>query len=168
VLKIVKLNHNIKKKAEVDMNNAQNTKKVLLVPPQLKDNGEFAGQTYVDTAGYGYAEFLLISGTLDAAIGTDDASTALALEECDTTDGTYSAVTGAALAAAIAATKDNMIKQIDVDLQDGTHKRYMQLNDPTAGDGTTGGNFCAICILSKPLTGPASAAQRGLDEHVIA
>ncbi|MFA5187036.1 MAG: hypothetical protein WC551_11190 [Patescibacteria group bacterium] len=149
------------------MKEAQNTKKVLLVPPQLKDNAAFASNTYVDTAGWGYVEFVLISGTMDADIGTDDATTAVSIEQCDTTDGTYAAVTNAALADVFDDAKDNKIKQIDIDLSNGTYKRYMELNTPTAGDGTTGCNFCAIAILSKPIDGPATAAERGLDEHVI-
>ena len=147
---------------------AQNTKKVLLLPPQLKDNGDFAGNTYVDTLGYGYAEFLFITGTIDAAIGSTAEGTAPLIEECDTTDGSYTAVSGAALATAIAATKDDKLKQVDVNLQDGTFKRYMRVQAPHAGDGTTGANAAIVCILSKPLKGPASAAERGLDEHVIA
>ncbi|MDH4203615.1 MAG: hypothetical protein OEV87_12085 [Phycisphaerae bacterium] len=146
---------------------AQNTKKVLLLPPQLKDDGDFANNTYVYTAGWGYVEFLIIAGALDIAVGSTAEDAPLKVEECDTSDGTYTDVTDAEMAAVVGATDDNKISQIDVNLQDGTHKPYMRVNAPHAGDGTTGANMCIVAILSKPLTGPASAAERGLNEHVI-
>ncbi len=58
------------------MIHAQNTKKVMLVPPQLKDDGDFANNTYVDTSGWGYAEFLLQVGDSDVAAGDAIGSTA--------------------------------------------------------------------------------------------
>lgn len=146
---------------------AQNTKKVLLLPPQLKDNGDFANNNYVDTKGWGYAEFLLAIGALDAAIGSTAEGNALKLEECDTSDGTYTDVADAALADAIGALEDNKLFQIDVNLTDKAHKRFMRVNAPHAGDGTTGANACIICNLSKPENGPANAADRGLEEHII-
>lgn len=150
------------------MNEAQKTKKVLLLPPQLIDNDDFASNTYVDTMGWGYAEFLLIPGVVDAAIGSTAEGTAPLIEECDTTDGTYTDVTSAALADAIGATEDSLLFQIDVDLSK-SHKRYMEVQVPHAGDGTTGCNMAIICILSKPEgNAPITAAQRGLTEHIIA
>jgi hypothetical protein len=139
-----------------------------LLRPQLKNDGDFANNTYVDTAGWGYAEFLLLIGDTDAAVGSTDEATAPKLEECDTSGGTYTAVPDAALSTVIADTDDNKIKQIDVNLSDGTFKRYMRVNAPHAAAGSTGANMAILAILSKPLTGPSNAAERGLDEHVIA
>lgn len=150
------------------MKEAQNTKKVLLLPPQLKDNGDFAGNTYLDTLGWGYVEFLIISGTLDIAVGSTAETAAIKIEECETTGGAYTDVTGAAMAAVVGATDDDKISQIDIDLTDGTFKRYMQANAPHSGDGTAGANMCIVAILSKPQNAPATAAERGLNEHVIA
>lgn len=147
------------------MNEIRETKIVPLVPPQLKDNGNFAGNTYVDTIGYNHVEFQFNPGTIDAAIGSTDEATPLKIEECDTTNGTYTDVTGAAMAAVIAATDDNMPSVIDVDLNKA-HKRYMQITAPHAGDGTTGCNFSAQAILSRPNVAPATAAQRGLREWI--
>jgi len=147
---------------------AQATKKVLLTYPQLKDDGDLANNGYVDTKGFGYVEFLLITGLMDAALGSTAEGTAPKIEECDTTDGTYTAVTDAALAAAIAADQGGKIHQIDVNLTDGTRKRYMRINTPHSGNGTTGVTFAAIAILSKPQTFPTSAAERGLVEHIKA
>ena len=147
---------------------AQNTKKILLLPPQLKDNGDFAGNTYVDVSGWGYAEFIMLIGTLDAAVGSTAEGNAVKLEECDTAGGTYTDVTDAALADAIGATEDDSLFQIDVNLTDKTHKKYMRVNAPHAGDGTNGANMAILCILSKPQIAPATAAERGLAEHIIA
>jgi len=144
---------------------AQNTKKVILLSPQLAHDANFAANGYVDTAGWGYAEFLLITGTMAAAIGSTAEGTAPFIEECDTSGGSYTAVDDAELAAAIANTGDDKLYQIDVNLTK-KHKRYMAVNTPHGGDGD---NYLAIiCILSRPEIGPASAAERGLAEHIIA
>jgi len=140
----------------------------ILLPPQLKDNGDFAGNTYIDTAGFegGLLRIMLLPGTIDAAIGSTAEGTAPLVEECDTTDGSYTDVTGAALADAIGATEDDSIFCIDVDLTK-THKRYMQVQAPHAGDGTTGCNLCIIGQLFGPSgNAPASAAQQGFAEHI--
>lgn len=152
---------------------AQNTKKVLLLPPQLKNNGDFAGNTYVDTMGWGYAEFLMAAGTTDVAAGDAIGSTAEAtapfIEECDTYNGTYTAVSGAALADAIQYNEDDKLFQIDVNLMNKTHKRYMRVNAPhSAAGASNGSNLCIVCILSKPQIGPEDATGRGLAEHIIA
>ena len=138
-----------------------------LVPPQLKDNGAFAGNTYFDTLGLSGLLVLLITGTIDAAIGSTSSSSAPKLEECDTTDGSYTAITDAALAAAIANTEDDKIHGIFVDLTK-THKRYIEINAPTAADGTTGCNFSAIAIGFPSDQMPASASAMGLTELIEA
>lgn len=151
---------------------AQNTKKVLLLPPQLKDDGDFAGNTYVDTKGWGYAEFILAVGTTDvaagAAIGSTAEGTAPLIEECDESGGSYTALTGAALADSIAYDEDDSLFQIDVDLVNVSHKRFMRVQAPhSAAGAVNGSNLCIICILSKPEIGPVDATGRGLAEHII-
>jgi hypothetical protein len=144
------------------------TKIVQLVPPQLKaPAGVFVGNTYVDTLGFNHIEFQFITGVMDTAIGSTDATHPLKIEECDTTNGTYTDVTSAAMAAVIAAGDDNKMSVIDIDLAK-SHKRYMQVNAPYAGTGTTGSNFAVQAILSRPNVAPATAAQRGLSEWVTA
>lgn len=138
-----------------------------LVPPQLKDNGAFAGNTYFDTQGLSALLVLLIVGTLDIAAGSDDSSTPPKLEECDTTGGTYTAVSGAALSAVIGAGDDDKLFGIFVDLAK-THKRYIQVDDPTAGDGTNGVNMCAIAIGFPSDQMPHDAAGMGLEELIEA
>ena len=143
------------------------TKIVQLVPPQLRDDGDFAGNTYVDTLGYNHVEFQFITGTLDAAIGSTAETSPLKIEECDTTNGSYTDVTGAAMAAVIAAGDDNKMSVIDIDLAK-SHKRYMEINAPHAGNGATGCNFAAQAVLSRPNVAPLTAAQRGLSEWITA
>lgn len=144
------------------------TKIVTLLPPQLIDNDDFAGNVYVDTAGWNHLRVCFIVGTVDAAIGSTAEGTAPLVEECDTTDGTYTDVTDAALADAIGATEDDNIFGIDVDLAK-THKRYMQVQVPHAGDGTTGCNLAIVGILSKPQGEAAlTATAQGLLELIKA
>jgi len=146
----------------------QQTKSQILLPPQLKDDGDFAGNVYIDTAGWGHLRVLIAVGTVDAAIGSTAEGTAPLVEECNTTDGTYTDVSGAALADAIGATEDDSLFAIDIDLTK-SHKRYMQVQVPHAGNGTTGCNACIIGQLSKPDgNGPANAAGQGLTEHITA
>lgn len=150
------------------MNQIENTKTKILLQPQLKNNGNFASNTYVDTAGFGHARFEAIVGVTDAAIGSTAETNPLKIEECDTTGGTYTDVTDAALADAIAATEDNKAFAIDVDLSK-SHKRYMQVTTPHAGNGAVGANLCIIVILSKPDgNAPADAAGQGLEELIKA
>ena len=141
----------------------------LCTYPELKDDGAFSDNTYVDTKGWGHVRFLFIVGNTDIAVGSDDSSTPPKIEECDTTGGAYTAVTSAALSAVIGAGDDAKMFAIDIDLTK-THKRYMQVDDPTAGDGTTGAALCVIAILSRPSSGEfaGSAAQAGLEEKISA
>ncbi len=145
----------------------QNQKIAILTPPQIKDNGDLAGNTYVDTAGWNHLRVLFIIGTLDIGLGSTAEGTAPFIEECDTTGGGYTAVTDAALADAIGALEDDKLFAIDIDLTK-SHKRYMQVNAPHAGDGTNGVNAAIIAILSRPEIGPMTAAQMGLAEHITA
>lgn len=145
----------------------QNQKLAILTPPQLKDDGNLAGNTYIDTAGWSHLRVLFIIGTVDAALGSTAEGTAPKIEQCDTTGGTYTDVADAALADAIAADEDDKLFAIDVDLTK-SHKRYMQVNAPHAGDGTNGVNAAIIAILSRPDIGPKNAAEQGLEELISA
>jgi hypothetical protein len=149
------------------MNPIEALKLQQLVPPQLKDNGAFTGNTYVDTSGWNKLRIAFIVGTLDIAVGSTTAGTAPYVEECDTTGGSYTAVTDAALSAVIGAGDDDKNFAIDIDLTK-THKRYMQVNAPTAGDGTNGANMTIIALLSRPASSPVTAAEQGFEEIINA
>jgi len=149
------------------MNPIETIKIKQLVPPQIKDNGAFDGNTYVDTSGWNKLRIAFIVGTLDIAVGSTSADAAPFVEECDTTGGSYTAVTDAALSAVIGAGDDDKNFAIDIDLTK-THKRYMQVNAPTAGDGTNGANMTIIALLSRPAISPVSAAEQGFEEIISA
>ena len=139
----------------------------LLTPPQLKDNGDFAGNTYVDTQGLSGILFLITTGTMDIALGSTAETTAPLIEECDTPGGTYTAVTSAALADAIADDEDDSMFGIFVDLAK-SHKRYMRVQAPHAGDGTAGVNACCHAIGFPSDQMPRSASEMGLVELIEA
>jgi hypothetical protein len=144
----------------------QTMKMVILLRPQLKNNGAFANNTYVDLSEWNHARFVFIVGDTDVMIGSTDTSTPPFVEECDTTGGDYTAVTDAALSAVIGAGDDNKLYAIDVDLTKA-HKRYARVNAPTAGN-VTGANLGIVCILSRGGKSPLNAAGMGLAELVAA
>lgn len=149
----------------------QNMKMAILTPPQLRNNGDFAGNTYIDTAGWTHLRVLFIVGTTDVAagnaIGSTAEGTAPFVEECDTTDGEYTAVTDAALANAIQHNEDDKLFAIDINLAK-SHKRYMQVNAPhSAAGAVNGSNLAILAILSKPNIGPKDAEGQGLAELVV-
>ena len=145
----------------------QEMKFVNMLYPQLKNDGDLADNNYVDTKGWAHLRVLIQIGNTDAALGSTAEANAVKVEECDTSGGTYSDVTSAALADAIGATEDGCLFAIDINLAK-THKRYMRLNAPHAAAGSTGVNASAIGILSRPAIGPKSAADQGLTEHIKA
>jgi hypothetical protein len=149
----------------------QNMRMAILTPPQLRNNGNFTGNTYVDTAGWTHLRVLFIVGTTDVAtgnaIGSTAEGTAPFVEECDTPGGAYVAVTGAALANAIQYNEDDKLFVIDIDLAK-SHKRYMQVNAPhSAAGAVNGSNLAILAILSKPSIGPKDADGQGLVELVV-
>lgn len=143
-----------------------------VLPPQLKDNGDFAGNTYYDTQGLGSILFLLMVGTTDVAagdaIGSTAEGTAPLVEECDTTDGSYTAVASAALADAIQYNEDDKLFGICVDLTK-THKRYMRVQAPHSAAGAVNGSNLAVLAVGFPLDeSPRNAAGMGLEELIEA
>ena len=148
------------------MNPIEASKIVILVPPETKNNGAFTTNNYVDVSGFSDALFLFVVGATDVIIGWTDTSTPPLIEECDTAGGTYTAVSSAALSAVIGATDDNKIFGVFVDLRK-THKKYMRIKAPTAGD-ATGAAFCALCILSSAKRAPEADAEAGFAERVFA
>ena len=139
----------------------------LCLPPQLKDDGDFASNTYFDTAGLAAVLFLIATGAIDIAIGSTAEGTAPLVEECDTVGGSYTAVTSAALADAIASTEGSGLFAIHVNLTK-THKRYMRVQAPHAGNGSVGANAGIIAIGVPDGTIPITAAQQGLAELISA
>jgi len=139
----------------------------LLTYPELKDNGAFTNNTYIDTQGLSAVLILTLVGAIDIGLGSTAASTPPLVEECDTTGGTYTAVTGAALSACPGASDDGKMYGIFVDLTK-SHKRYMQVQAPTAGDGTAGVAAAIVAIGFPSDQMPHNAAGMGLAELISA
>jgi hypothetical protein len=138
-----------------------------LLPPETKDNGNFVGNTYFDTLGLVATLVLFNIGAGDIAIGSTAEGTPPYLEECDTYNGSYTAITGAALTAVIAADDDGKQCAIALDLTK-SHKRYLAVNAPHSGDGTVGG-ILQITVLGFPSDQlPKNAAGMGLKEFIEA
>lgn len=135
----------------------QNYKVVQVIEP--KDcNGTDPTSNAIDTAGFDYAWFILATGTVASAF-----SAAPSLTECDTSGGTYTAITSSALATAPAATDDNKNFAWYIDLRN--RKRYLKISVDVAASGAT--NLCVLGILSRAEVTPTSASERGLSQQVI-
>ena len=141
----------------------ENTKTVLMISPELKDNGAYTSNTGIDTKGYKHLRVIMAVGATDIAT-----TAAPALAESTAVGGTYTAITvptTAALADAISATEDGGIFIIDVDLTQARERFIKCL--VTAGDGTAGTALAVIGILSKPDAGTISISA-GATEAIIA
>lgn len=89
-------------------------------------------------------------------------STALKLQECDTSAGSYTDVTGGAFTTVplpLGTGGDNGIWLMFVDLT-GNHKRYFKVVF-TAGSGAT--LAAGLAIFGRPGVAPAVTAERGTD-----
>ena len=146
----------------------QNSKIVGVILPSTApvDAGAFT-TVEVDRLGYDYAQFYIYLG------GTDIAVTVLNVGHGDTVAG---ASTGAIIAntnfastAGIldiegstlvlpSSTTSDQIYRIDVNLK--AKGRYLDLN-MTAGNGTTGTQAVAWCVLSRGAQSPITAAKMG-------
>ena len=150
------------------MQPVERMKFVDMVRPELKDDGDFTNNNPVDTQGWGHLRVLFYVGITDITIGSTAEGTAPKLEHCDTSGGIYADISGAALAASIAADDDGEFKAIDIDLTRGDIKRYVEVVTPHAGNGTVGASLAVLGILSKPISGSfaGDAAAAGLAELV--
>lgn len=137
-----------------------------LLPPELKDDGSFAGNAYYDMRDKDAVLVLLSAGTVfDADLGSTAETAPPYLEECDTTDGTYAKITDSDLDAVLAGDDDaTKIVGWFIDRRK-TRKGFLRLNAPHSGNGTTGCVASAIAI-GLPQIPPVSATAMGLKEFV--
>ncbi len=148
------------------MNLLQSLKFTQCLAPTAVDNADFAGNGAVDTRGLKELAFLIETGDLAAAIGSTAEGTAIKIEECDTVGGSYTDVTAAALADAIAGTEDNSLFCIVVDLKK-SHKRFMRVNAPHAGDGSGTESLISVVALGVRDKTPLDATEAGLTELIL-
>lgn len=146
------------------MNHNELIKTVVMVPPQVANDGGFAGNAAVDTRGFTRLRAEFIIGDTDVAVGSGDDSTPPFLEECDTEEGDYTPIEDAELSDVIGAADDGKVFAIDVNLLKA-HKRFVRVSEPTAGD-STGAYMCVLGRLFYPATGWGDAAGQGLEELI--
>lgn len=144
------------------MHVTQQVKYVQAIKPQaIADNASLTPEV-IDTLGFNELALVVMVGP------TDIAFTALKVQECATSGGSYTDVTGANFAVAPAtlpgATDDNKNYGVFINLQN--RQRFIKII-ATAGDGTTGIEAAAIGILARPETVPSNAASRGLAQELI-
>lgn len=146
------------------MNSAQNIKRLQVIAPQLAVGAATPTSTSVDTAGYDYATFHLILGTVDIAAAT------LAIQEGDASTsfanitglivGT-SAVFNSTVASVLPASSDSgTITSFRVDLRAG-RKRHLKMNLVVAGASSDSFNCCGMCELTRAETVPTTASDMG-------
>jgi hypothetical protein len=138
------------------MNPAQQAKYVVAIAPAAILDNTSATATAIDCRGAAYAEIVLQLGATDIAV------TALKLQECDTSGGSYTDVTGATFSggkdtdggtlALPSATDDNQTCVFQVNMLG--RKAYLKVV-ATFGDGTSGGFISGIARLSKLAVVPS-------------
>ncbi len=132
------------------MNAVQNAKFVSITPPAaIVDNASFTTAA-IDTLGFDFATIVVYFGAMDIAM------TALKVQECATSGGSYTDITGANFSGGTdtagsttslpSATSDNTLWIFHIDLRG--RQRYLDLV-ATGGDGATGTYMSAHAILSK-------------------
>lgn len=139
----------------------------LILPPQLKDDGDLAGNLAFDLAGLDAALILLGVGVTDIDLGSGAEDVPVYLEECDTesaTPGDWVKITGSDIAEVVQDDDDGKLIGWFID-KTKTRKRYVRIHEPHSGNGTTGANACAIAI-GLPDIAPVTAAQMGLKQLV--
>jgi len=147
------------------MINAQNTKIVDIgFAEALIDNASLTTAA-VDLKGWDYCQVFVRVGT------TDIAMTACKIQDCDTSGGSYSDVTGliwgtsensaGSTSTLPSATDDGSYFVFDIDCR--KVDRFIDLV-ATNGDGTAGGFLSAFAILSRGESTPVTASERGAAE----
>jgi len=149
------------------MNILQKLKFLAALPPEAQDNDDFAGNVGVDTLGLKELGFLIHTGDLAAAVGSEDALSALAIESSDEADDNFEDIEDAELSAPIAADKDGKFYFIGIDLVKA-HKRYYRVKQPHVGDGTMTDSLLTIIAMGVPSQTPLNAADAGCEERVLA
>ena len=132
------------------MIDGQNAKYAVAIAPAAILDNTSATATAIDCRGSSYLEIPVLIGATDIAV------TALKLQECDTSGGSYTDITGATFSAGTnvdgvalalpSATDDNQPHVFQVNLVG--RKAYIKVVC-TFGDGTAGGYVSAVARLSS-------------------
>jgi hypothetical protein len=136
---------------------AQCAKYVLALPPISVAGGATATDTEVDTKGFDYAEFIIMSG-LVGANGVSE----ITIQESDTSGSGEANITDATFTDLVDA-DDNKILCCFLDLR--KRKRYLSL---VLTNGATNASVMAALVrLSRAEEAPNTAAERGLLQQLI-
>ena len=140
----------------------QMTKFINSVPPAVLVDGATLALTEIDCLGWDYATIMLITGATDIGV------TAMILTDGDTSGSGHANITlsnfdGQAdveggTAVLPSATDDNGIFVWELDLK--KRKRYIDATI-TVGDGTVGGYYTVVTILSRGAKPPVGMTARG-------
>lgn len=132
---------------------AQNAKYCEVIrPAAIVDNASHTSQV-IATEGYDYLEIVYQLGATDIAI------TALSLEECATSGGSYAAISSSAQSPLPTATDDFKLFVWHVDLR--KRQKFIKVVS-TMGDGSAGGFVAATARLSRARIAPVTATEHGL------
>jgi len=132
------------------MINMQKVSYSLTLPPQ-SINGTDTLSTAVDTLGYNYATFIFLYGASTADMEH------LEIQECDTSGGSYAAITGSAVSVMPTSTDDNKLWVWQIQLG-GSRKRYLKIRvDP----GAAATLVAAVAELSRANQSPNTATEYG-------
>jgi hypothetical protein len=134
----------------------QKIKAAIGVAP-ISVNGTAATCTAVDTKNAGSVMWVFLCGTAAA-----DLDAGVKVQECETSGGSYTDITGATCTTVVAATVAGTISTIFVETRG--RKRYQKLViDPGVGATLVG----AVALLSDMNTAPASATAAGVLEKIV-
>lgn len=132
------------------MIHAQDMKFVNLTPPAAIVDDASLTVAELDTKGWDYCQIVLILGATDIGV------TAMQITESDVTASGHTAVTGLVWGTSLdiegatsvlpSATDDNGFHVAEIDLRG--RKRFLDATI-TVGDGTSGGYYTVIAILSR-------------------
>lgn len=142
------------------MHATQQLKYVQAIKPATVD-GASATSEAIDTLGFDELALILQLGVMD------DALTALKVQECATSGGSYVDVDGADFSTdgtLPTAGDDGKIEGVFINLQN--RMRFIKLI-LTSGATGAGATVSALGILSRPETVPSDAASRGLAQELI-
>lgn len=129
---------------------AENSYFVVALTPASRNAGA-ATSAAIDTSGYDGLTVLVHAGTLGASATLDCKVT-----ECDTSGGSYTDVTNAAITQLVKATDDDKVAAIDVRLGDrANRKRYVKI---VLTVGTAASVCGATAILYQPEKLPVTNA----------
>lgn len=139
------------------MIHAQATKTAIVISPVSLGTGSGTSNA-IDTQGFHYANFELTVGATTGAISV------FKIQECATSGGSYTDITGATPAALPGATDDNKVYSIKLPCG-GNRLRYMKA--VLTEDGTGTGVYGVNVSLTRADQAPNTATERGYASEVI-